>query len=95
MSFPIKVNMNVIALNQPVNARAVAKNNVVNVDTPNAVIGTGSRAYVWGDGLSYDILTNTVSVNTVDEAIEGESRPITSNGVYKEIGNVATLLGTI
>lgn len=95
MSFPIKVNTNVIALNQPVNARAVAKNNVVNVDTTNAVIGTGSRAYVWGEGLAYDIASNTVSVDTVDDAVEGETRPITSNGVHKEIGNIAILLGTI
>lgn len=94
-SYPIKVSMDVVATNQPVSMRVGNRNILVNMETPNAVIGTGGRAYVWGNGLSYDIATNTVSVDTVDDAIQGESKPITSNGVYKEIGNIAVLLGTI
>lgn len=53
------------------------------------------QGYEWGDGLQYDYTTNTVSVDVVDDAIEFEERPISSNGVWKEIGNVAILLGTI
>lgn len=54
-----------------------------------------SQSYNWGSGIAYDIPTNTVSVDVVDDAIEDETRPISSNGVWKELGNVAVLLGTI
>ena len=57
--------------------------------------GGGGVDVNWGSGLIYDQPTNTVSVDVVDDAIEFESRPISSNGVWKEIGNVAILLGTI
>lgn len=53
------------------------------------------QSYEWGNGLQYDAETNTVSVEVVDDAIESDNRPISSNGVWKEIGNVAILLGTI
>lgn len=95
MSVPIRVTMSVASDTSPITMRAVSKNNPVSIKMPNAVFGTGGRAYEWGTGLSYDVATNTVSVDTVDDAISGEQRPITSNGVYKEIGNIATLLGTI
>ncbi len=95
MSIPIKARVDVVTNNQPIRMRAMSRNTPVSMGSPNAVIGTGGRAYVWGNGLSYDIATNTVSVDTVDDAIQGESKPITSNGVYKEIGNIAVLLGTI
>jgi hypothetical protein len=95
MSIPIKARVDIVANNQPVQMRAMSRNIPVSMGSPNAVIGTGGRSYVWGDGLTYDIASNTVSVDTIDDAIEGESRPITSNGVYKEIGNIAILLGTI
>lgn len=95
MSIPIKARVDVVTNNQPIRMRAMSRNTPVSMGSPNAVIGTGGRDYVWGNGLSYDIATNTVSVDTVDDAIQGESKPITSNGVYKEIGNIAVLLGTI
>lgn len=95
MSIPIKARVDVVANNQPIRMRAMSRNTPVSMGSPNAVIGTGGRSYVWGDGLTYDIASNTVSVDTVDDAIEGESRPITSNGVHKEIGNIAIILGTI
>lgn len=61
------------------------------------IVGTGggSGNYNWGNGLTYNEPTNTVSVDVVDDALEFEERPISSNGVWKEIGNVAILLGTI
>lgn len=61
------------------------------------IVGTGggSGNYNWGNGLIYAEETNTVSVDVVDDAIEYENRPISSNGVWKELGNVAILLGTI
>lgn len=95
MSVPIRVTMTVASDTQPISMRAISRNNVVNMQMPNAVIGTGGRSYNWGEGLAYDIASNTVSVDTVDDAIEGELRPITSNGVHKEIGNIAIVLGTI
>lgn len=53
------------------------------------------QSYNWGNGIAYDVSTNTISVDVVDDAIEDETRPISSNGVWKELGNVAVLLGTI
>ena len=95
MSVPIRVTMTVAPDVQPVSMRAAARNNPIHMDLTNAVYGTGGRAYTWGTGLKYDDGTNTVSVDSVDDAIAGEVRPITSNGVHKEIGNIAIALGTI
>lgn len=53
------------------------------------------HTYNIGSGLKYDSETDTLSVDAVDDAIDGESRPITSNGVYKEIGNIAVILSII
>lgn len=36
-----------------------------------------------------------LNVSTVDEVIEDNTKPITSAGVYKELGNIEALLGTI
>ena len=59
------------------------------------VIYIPEHQYNFGNGLAYNSQSNTVSVDVVDDAIDGETRPITSNGVYKEIGNISVMLSTI
>ncbi|MBQ0035519.1 MAG: hypothetical protein KBT35_01230 [Firmicutes bacterium] len=49
--------------------------------------------YTEGDNI--EIVDNRISVKTTDEMTEGDSRPITSNGVYVVVGNINTLLERI
>lgn len=49
--------------------------------------------YTEGDNIS--IINGAISVTTTDEAIEGDTRPITSGGVYNVVGNIEALLETI
>ncbi|MBR1659375.1 MAG: hypothetical protein IJ705_03565 [Oscillospiraceae bacterium] len=49
----------------------------------------------WGSGIAYDPETRTISVDTVDAVASGEARPVSSNAVYAEIGNLNALLQSI
>lgn len=55
--------------------------------------GGESAQYVAGDNIS--ITGNVISVITTDEAELDNTRPITSAGVYTQIGNINVLLSTI
>lgn len=55
--------------------------------------GGESAHYTAGDNIKID--GNVISVITTDEAVENGTRPITSAGVYKQIGNINALLSTI
>lgn len=59
------------------------------------VIGSGGKDYVIGDGLKLDELTNTLSVDTTNNAEEDNTKPITSAGVYTQLGNINVLLSKI
>jgi hypothetical protein len=55
----------------------------------------GGAGYVIGDGLKYDSETSTISVDTTDVAEQDNTKPITSAGVFVEIGNINALLESI
>lgn len=59
------------------------------------VIGSSGKDYVIGDGLKLDELTNTLSVDTTNNAEEDNTKPITSAGVYTQLGNINVLLSKI
>jgi hypothetical protein len=49
--------------------------------------------YEIGDGLK--VVDGRLCVDTVDQAIRNETRPITSNAVNVEVGNLDALLQTV
>lgn len=57
--------------------------------------GGGGTKYQIGSGLILDAKTNTLSVDTADAVERDNTKPITSAGVYLEIGNINALLATI
>ena len=52
-----------------------------------------SAHYTAGDNIKID--GNVISVITTNEAEDDNTRPITSAGVYAQIGNINVLLSTI
>ena len=48
-----------------------------------------------GNGLNYNLNTNTLSIDVTDDATANDMRPITSNAVRRDIGNIDVLLQTI
>lgn len=56
---------------------------------------TGGACYVIGAGLALEPETNTLHVDTADDAEKDNTRPITSAAVYTEIGNINKILSTI
>lgn len=58
------------------------------------IVGDGS-SYNIGDGLLYDSETNTLSVDVAEVVTAGDHRPISSNAVHVEVGNIDALLQTI
>lgn len=57
--------------------------------------GGGGTKYQIGSGLILDAKTNTLAVDTADAVERDNTKPITSAGVYLEIGNINALLATI
>ena len=57
--------------------------------------GGGGTKYQIGNGLKLDVKTNTLAVDTADAVERDNTKPITSAGVYLEIGNINALLATI
>lgn len=49
--------------------------------------------YTIGDGLKLE--NGVLSVDTVDQVIEDNTKPVTSGAVYMELGNVEVLLANI
>ena len=49
--------------------------------------------YEIGEGLK--VVGDKLCVDTVDQAIKDEKRPITSNAVHVEVGNLDALLRTV
>ena len=70
------------------------ENSSLNTKMDNIIkVPTGS--YEFGHGLIYNRETNTVSVDVVNDVIEGELRPITSAAVQVQVGNIEVILRTI
>ena len=76
-------------------ARAAGSGGGVSVMTGGGGSSSGGVNFIPGTGLIYDTATNTLSVDTADDAEEDNSRPITSAAVYNTIGNINALLATI
>lgn len=55
----------------------------------------GTAGYNIGDGLKLDVETNTLSVDSTDDAIRDNTQPITSGGVHTIVGNIEVLLSNI
>lgn len=55
--------------------------------------GGNTAEYTAGDNIKIE--NNVISVVTTDEAESDNTAPITSAGVYTQIGNINVLLGTI
>ncbi len=51
--------------------------------------------YTIGAGLKLDAATNTLMVDTTNEAEKDNTRPITSAGVYTLAGNIEVLLAAL
>lgn len=71
----------------------MAKSNLVAAINEAARTGSGGTAFDLGPTLRLD--GNTLNVNTTDAAEQDNTLPITSAGVYKEVGNINALLATI
>lgn len=53
------------------------------------------NGYNFGAGLVYDETKNTVSVDTSDKVSPGDMRPVTSNAVSIEVGNIEVFLKSL
>lgn len=71
------------------------KSTIVAAINEAARSGGGGTKYQIGNGLILDAKTNTLSVDTADAVERDNTKPITSAGVYLEIGNINALLATI
>lgn len=72
-----------------------AKDSLVAAINEVARSGGGGTKYQIGNGLILDAKTNTLAVDTADAVERDNTKPITSAGVYLEIGNINALLATI
>lgn len=72
-----------------------AKDSLVAAINEAARSGGGGTKYQIGNGLILDAKTNTLAVDTADAVERDNTKPITSTGVYLEIGNINALLATI
>lgn len=72
-----------------------AKDSLVAAINEVARSGGGGTKYQIGNGLILDAKTNTLAVDTADAVEWDNTKPITSAGVYLEIGNINALLATI
>lgn len=72
-----------------------AKDSLVAAINEAARSGGGGTKYQIGNGLKLDVKTNTLAVDTADAVERDNTKPITSAGVYLEIGNINALLATI
>lgn len=71
------------------------KSTIVDAINEAARSGGGGTKYQIGNGLILDAKTNTLAVDTADAVEWDNTKPITSAGVYLEIGNINALLATI
>lgn len=71
------------------------KSTIVDAINEAARSGGGGTKYQIGNGLILDAKTNTLAVDTADAVERDNTKPITSAGVYLEIGNINALLATI
>lgn len=63
------------------------------VDTGVVAGGGSGGSYIIGDGLKLE--GNKLSVDTVNEAMQDNTKPITSAAVFTTVGNIETILKTI
>lgn len=59
------------------------------------ILGSGDFSYGVGHGLKINYDTMELEVDSVNEAAEDNTLPITSGAVYKEIGNIEVLLASL
>ena len=59
----------------------------------NKVVYTGGTEYEAGDNIKIE--NNIISVITTNDAEQDNTTPMTSAGVYTQLGNINVLLGTI
>lgn len=71
----------------------VIENEVVEVKTSGTIIRIGSMDYELGESLVVE--DGVLSVKTTDDIEEGNMLPISSNAVYKSLGNIETKLESI
>lgn len=64
-------------------------NSLLKIDEP------AQAAFTTDETLSYNSETKVLSVNTTDEAKNGNKQPITSNGVYQIMGDLEVILTQI
>lgn len=94
------------ATTQPINIPIVRSGFVGDGDTPipptpdlysqllaQIEAGGDATGVIYGDGLK--LTSGVVSVDTTNTAEQDNTKPITSAGVYTEIGNIEALLATI
>lgn len=66
---------------------------IVDAEARKQIKELSGAGYEIGHGLKLE--DGVLSVDTTDSAEQDNTRPITSGGVYKEIGNIEALLKTI
>ena len=71
----------------------VIENEVVEVKTSGTIIRIGSMDYELGESLVVE--DGVLSVKTTDDIEAGNMLPISSNAVYKSLGNIETKLESI
>ena len=71
------------------------KSTIVAAINEAARSGGGGTKYQIGNGLILAAKTNTLAVDTAAAVERDNTKPITSAGVYLEIGNINALLATI
>jgi len=71
----------------------VIENEMVEVKTSGTIIRIGSMDYELGESLVVE--DGVLSVKTTDDIEEGNMLPISSNAVYKSLGNIETKLESI
>ena len=71
----------------------VIENEVMEVKTSGTIIRIGSMDYELGESLVVE--DGVLSVKTTDDIEEGNMLPVSSNAVYKSLGNIETKLESI
>ena len=69
------------------------ENEVMEVKTSGTIIRIGSMDYELGESLVVE--DGVLSVKTTDDIEEGNMLPVSSNAVYKSLGNIENKLESI
>lgn len=95
----LKIDVNIAAIGPPGKSPYIGEygtwmvwQNGEWVDT-GVIAGGSGEMYKIGAGLK--VTNGTLSVDSVNDAEQDNTKPITSAGVYKVVGNIEVLLSTI